>query len=139
MLKHLSRAVVIFAVSALSAPIESVAQDSAGPQGVPPEIAEMLGQAARAGGEVTVAPSEEPPGAATAIPGVAGNRYLYTTLRVITSGSPRGCGHGDWACMANLCKSDLQDTSAWRGWAGCWREDSNYICYFDCDQAREAF
>jgi hypothetical protein len=139
MSKLILRAAIVLGALSFNSPAELAAQESAGPEGLPPEIAQMLGEAAASGGEVTVAPAEEPPGAAAAIPGLAGNRYLYTTLRVITSGNPRGCGHADWACMANLCKTDLQDTSAWRGWAGCWREDSNYICYFDCDQAREAF
>jgi hypothetical protein len=67
------------------------------------------------------------------------DRYLYTTLRVITNGSPRGCGYADWTCMTNLCKSDLQDTSAWRGWAGCWRKDNSYQCYFECGQVKQFF
>ena len=120
-------------------PMALMAQESAGPESVRPEIAEMLGQAANGGGEVTIAPSEEPSGVDTGVPGLAGSRYLYTTLRVITNGSPRGCSYANWTCMTNLCKSDLQDTSAWRGWAGCWRRDSNYICYFECGQRREAF
>lgn len=66
------------------------------------------------------------------------DRYLYTTLRVITNGSPRGCGYANWSCMTNLCKSDLQDAAAWRGWAGCWRQDDNYQCYFECGQVKRA-
>ena len=65
-------------------------------------------------------------------------RYLYTTLRVITNGSPRGCSYANWTCMTNLCKSDLQDTSAWRGWAGCWRDGDNYQCYFECGHVKRA-
>jgi leucyl aminopeptidase len=67
------------------------------------------------------------------------NRYVYTTLRVIGNDSSRGCSYADWTCMANLCKSDLQDTSAWRAWAGCWRRDSNYECYFECGQVKPVF
>lgn len=137
--KLILRAAIVLGALSLSSPAGLVAQESAGPEGVPPEIAQMLGQAALGGGEVTIAPSEQPSGIDTAAPGLAGSRYLFTTLRVVTNGSPRGCGHADWSCMSNLCKSDLQDTSAWRGWAGCWRQDSNYICYFECGQVREAF
>jgi len=67
------------------------------------------------------------------------NRYVYTTLRVIGDGSSRGCSYADWTCMANLCKSDLQDASAWREWAGCWRRDNNYQCYFECGQVKPVF
>jgi len=107
------------------------------PVGMPPEIAGMLNQG---GGEVAVAPPSRPadqappPGA-----GLAGTRYLFTTLRVVNNGNPRGCSYSNWDCMTNLCKSDLQDNSAWRGWAGCWRDGNNYICYFECGQTRNAF
>ena len=67
------------------------------------------------------------------------DRYLYATLRVITNGSPRGCSYANWTCMTNLCKSDLQDTSAWRGWAGCWQSGNNYQCYFECGQVKRFF
>jgi vibriolysin len=66
-------------------------------------------------------------------------RYLYTTLRVITSGANRGCAVNDWNCMTRLCKADLADQSAWRGWAGCWRDGSNYICNFECGQTRNFY
>ncbi len=119
------------------------AQDSgastAAPQGMPPEIAGMFGAISR-GGEVTVAPSEEPARMEAPMPGptTAASRYLYTTLRVITNGNSRGCSYANWTCMTNLCTSDL-GSSAWRGWAGCWRDGSNYICYFECGQQRDAF
>lgn len=66
-------------------------------------------------------------------------RYLYTTLRVISSSASRGCGSSDWNCMTRLCKADLRDTNAWRGWAGCWKDGSKYICNFECGQVRSLF
>jgi hypothetical protein len=113
---------------------------TAAPQGMPPEIAGMFGATSFGGGEVTVAPPEKPARMEVPTPGptTAGSRYLYTTLRVITNGSSRGCSYANWTCMTNLCTSDL-GSSAWRGWAGCWRDGSNYICYFECGQQRDAF
>jgi vibriolysin len=67
------------------------------------------------------------------------SKYLYKSLRVINNGNPRGCSYSNWNCMAQLCKSDLQDQNAWRGWAGCWQKGSNYICYFECGQTRTFF
>ena len=67
------------------------------------------------------------------------DRYLYTTLRIISSGSTRGCNYGDWNCMTQLCKSDLRDNSAWRGWAGCYRDGSSFQCLFECGQRRRFF
>jgi hypothetical protein len=115
------------------------AQDSAPPADMPPEIAEMFADAAGEGATVTVAESEQPqdPGAAVGAD-LVGSRYLYTTLRVTTSGANRGCGVSDWNCMTRLCKADLGQ-SAWRGWAGCWRDGNNFICYFECGQSRTAF
>jgi hypothetical protein len=66
-------------------------------------------------------------------------RYFYNTLRVITNSSPRGCGVSNWNCMTNLCKADLNDQSAWRGWAGCWQKGGTYICYFECSQFKQFF
>ncbi len=60
------------------------------------------------------------------------NRYLQTSLKVITNGAPRGCKSGEWACMTRLCKADMRDASAWRGWAGCWKSGSKFQCYFEC-------
>lgn len=65
-------------------------------------------------------------------------RYLYTTLRIIADGAPRGCSASDWTCMTNLCKADLGQ-SAWRGWAGCWKDGSKFICNFECGQVRDFF
>lgn len=62
----------------------------------------------------------------------AANRYRYTTMRVIGNGGTRGCGVSDWSCMTALCKADLRDANAWRGWAGCWREGAKYQCLFEC-------
>jgi Zn-dependent metalloprotease len=67
------------------------------------------------------------------------DRYLFTTLRVIASGATRGCGYSDWNCMTQLCRGDLQDNSAWRGWAGCYRDGGNFQCYFECGQVRKFF
>lgn len=119
----------------------AAAQDVAPPADVPQEVVDMFG-GNTGGDEGTVtyaAPDEQaqemsPAPAAT----LAGDRYIYHTLRVITSGASRGCSSGDWNCMTNLCKSDLGQ-SAWRGWAGCWKKDSSYICYFECGQTRNAF
>jgi leucyl aminopeptidase len=59
------------------------------------------------------------------------DRYLYTSLRIISSSANRGCGYGDWNCMTQLCKADL-GTTAWRGWAGCYRDGDPYQCMFEC-------
>jgi Zn-dependent metalloprotease len=72
-------------------------------------------------------------------PRTVGNRYLFTTLRVISSSARRGCGYADYNCMTRLCKSDLRDNSAWRGWAGCYRSGSKFQCYFECGQVRKFF
>jgi hypothetical protein len=120
---------------------ETRSQESgiAAPEGMPPEIAEMLGEMQGTGATIDVAPSEQPLDLEALAPGAtAGTRYLYTTLRVVTNGAARGCGYADWACMSRLCKSDLRDNSAWRGWAGCWKRNS-WICYFECGQRRDAF
>ena len=58
-------------------------------------------------------------------------QYILNTLRLINQGEPRGCSASNWDCMTNLCKADL-GTTAWRGWAGCWTQESAYICYFEC-------
>ncbi len=111
----------------------------AAPTDMPPEIAEMLGQTGGSAGSTDVAASEEPQEADAPEAGaVAGDRYLFTTLRVISKSSARGCGYANWNCMTRLCKRDLNDTAAWRGWAGCWKGDS-WICYFECGQRRSAF
>lgn len=65
-------------------------------------------------------------------------RYLYTSLRIISSSASRGCGVNDWNCMTNLCKADLGQ-SAWRGWAGCWKSGSGYTCNFECGQVKDMF
>jgi hypothetical protein len=117
------------------------AQDAAGPAGMPPEVESLFADAATKGGTVTFAPSEQPAsvGMSGAGASVAGTRYLYSTLRVTNSGANRGCAVSDWNCMTNLCKADLADQSAWRGWAGCWRDGGTFICYFECGQIRNAF
>ena len=66
-------------------------------------------------------------------------KYLYTTLRVISSSATRGCGYGDWNCMTRLCNSDLQNNNAWRGWGGCYRDGSNFQCFFECGQIKQFF
>ena len=106
-----------------------------GPSGLEPAltrefgIQQLLGNLPR--GQTDIVPRPE-------VPQPAGpNRYQYTTLRVVNSGAPRGCGYSDWNCMTNLCKADLGST-AWRGWAGCWSSDGNWICYFDCEQVKDA-
>lgn len=72
-------------------------------------------------------------------PAPTAKRYLYTTLRIISSSASRGCGVYNWNCMTNLCKADLNSQSAWRGWAGCWKEGSSYTCNFECGQIRKMF
>jgi hypothetical protein len=152
---------LVAAVIGLAASSSSVqAQSGAGtapPEGMPAEIAAMFGAAGS--GDVAVAPPEPqalqqmapqyqppqspqqlvPPQQPAPRSTLAGTKYLFTTLRVVNNGNSRGCNYADWNCMANLCKSDLQDNAAWRGWGGCWREGNNYICYFECGQARSAF
>lgn len=133
----------LFVTASLGFADFSAAQDDpptvAGPDGMPAEVAAMFDEAKNAGAEISIAPSEEPLDAElSAATNAAGSRYLYTTLRVINNGSSRGCGYANWNCMTNLCKSDLGDSSAWRGWAGCWRHDA-WICYFECGQRRNAF
>jgi hypothetical protein len=128
------------AVSVLLA-MPARAQDAAGPAGMSPEIGSLFADATAQGGTVTFAPSEQPAavGMSGAGASVAGTRYLYTTLRVTNTGAKRGCGVSDWNCMTNLCRADLADQSAWRGWAGCWRDGDTFICYFECGQIRSAF
>jgi len=75
----------------------------------------------------------EPP-AEAALP----NRYLYTTLRVVNSGSTRGCGYANWSCMTGLCRNDL-GSSAWRGWAGCHKSGSSWLCVFECGLVRNTY
>ena len=115
------------------------AQESSTPDGMPAEISDLFADAEEQGGTVIIAPSEEMPAGAMDANTAATPRYLYTTLRVVTSGSSRGCASGNWNCMTNLCKADLRSQSAWRGWAGCWKKGNNYICYFECGQVRNAF
>lgn len=111
----------------------------AAPESVPPEIAAMFEEMEAAGADVAIAPAEEPIDMEAAGVGeVAGTRYLYTTLRVTTNTSTRGCGYANWNCMTRLCKKDLRDNTAWRGWAGCWKRKS-WVCYFECGQRRNAF
>jgi len=101
------------------------------PQGIPPEIASQFNNSSGA----SVAPPEPvPPAAAT----LTGSNYIYDTLRVITKNASRGCNSSDWNCMANLCKQDLGQT-AWRGWAGCHAHNNDFICYFECSQAKQTF
>ena len=110
------------------------------PESMPPEIAEMLGEMESTGAEIATAPSDQPQSLQDLEAGAtaAGNRYIYTTLRVITNAAARGCGYANWNCMTQLCRSDMHDNNAWRGWAGCWKRDS-WICYFECGQVRDAF
>jgi Zn-dependent metalloprotease len=70
------------------------------------------------------------------LPSTARRKYLYTSLRIITKTSARGCPVNDWTCMSNLCKADLGQ-SAWRGWAGCDQNNDDFICMFECDAIRE--
>jgi hypothetical protein len=65
-------------------------------------------------------------------------RYTYTTLRVTNRGNTRGCGYADWSCMTNLCKKDL-GSLAWRGWSGCHKSGSSWLCVFECGQVRQTF
>ncbi|MEX0320026.1 MAG: M4 family metallopeptidase [Ruegeria sp.] len=64
--------------------------------------------------------------------------YLFTTLRIISDSGPRGCGYSDWNCMTRLCRTDLGN-SAWRGWAGCYRDGSVFQCMFECGMVRKYF
>ena len=63
------------------------------------------------------------------------DRYLYTSLRVISSSAPRGCRVNDWNCMTRLCKRDL-GAEAWRAWAGCWNRGARFTCNFECGLVR---
>lgn len=132
----LSRMIMALAIG-LATP--AFAQESSAPEGMPPEISALFADAQEQGGTVTIAPSEEMPEGSMEAGASAAPRYLYTTLRVVTNGASRGCASGDWNCMTNLCKADLQSQSAWRGWAGCWKKGNDYICYFECGQTRNAF
>lgn len=137
-------ALIIGLASSSALQAQGAAAGIAGPEGMPPEIAAMLGGAGSGGaGDVAIAPPSQPsdpqPPTRSAGAATAATKYLFTTLRVINNGNPRGCSYANWDCMTNLCKTDLQDNAAWRGWAGCWREGSSYICYFECGQTRNAF
>lgn len=144
MFKFMSRTIWSASLFVLMSTSMAVAQDSAtgsaSPEGVPPEIAAMLGEGVAEGADTSIAAPESPAedvGVSTDAT-VAGSNYLYTSLRVINNGASRGCASGNWACMSNLCKADLGPT-AWRGWAGCWKEGSNFICYFECGRSLSAF
>lgn len=111
------------------------------PDSLPPEIAEMFGEMESTDTEIAIAPSSEPQDIdeyELGADATTKNHYFYTTLRVISKSSPRGCGYSDWNCMTRLCKSDLRDSSAWRGWSGCWKRNG-WICYFECGQRRSTF
>lgn len=136
LIKSVSHLIIALGIG-LASP--AFAQDSSMPDGMPPEISDLFADAKEQGGTVTIAPSEEMPAGAAEATATAVPRYLYTTLRVITNGASRGCASGNWNCMTNLCKADLQSQSAWRGWAGCWKKNNSYICYFECGQVRNAF
>ncbi len=139
MLKKISMFAVV-SIFFIGGGVEIQAQDSgiAAPEDMPAEIAEMLNEMKSDGVDVDVVTSDEPHDAEVASVGAtAGTRYLYTTLRVVSKSANRGCGYANWNCMTNLCKKDL-GTTAWRGWAGCWKKDS-WICYFECGQRRDAF
>jgi len=84
---------------------------------------------------VTAAP---PQGQPTNLQSLAGNSYIYNTLRVINNSASRGCGSGDWNCMTNLCKADL-GSDGWRGWSGCDNFSGGYICFFECSQVKKTF
>ncbi len=106
------------------------------PAGLSPELEREFGTEALLGVApemMAQEPGDEPPPEA-ALP----DRYIYTSLRLIRRGSPRGCGYSDWSCLTNLCKRDL-GSSAWRGWAGCHRSGSSWICYFECGMVRRTF
>ena len=102
---------------------------SAGPDMMPPEIANQFQGQSRA---TANAPSQGNQEKAT------GGSYIYNTLRVIHQSASRGCSSGDWSCMTNLCKADL-GPDAWRGWSGCDNHDEGYICFFECSQVRKKF
>jgi len=126
----------------LSVSAQQAATGVSGPQGIPPEIAQMLGTppSGMDTAQGTIASPEQPKaGLGPKATAGAGTKYLYNTLRVIADGNPPGCSASNWNCMSNLCKTDLNDQNAWRGWAGCWTEGAKYICYFECSQARDAF
>lgn len=124
----------------------AIAQDAAAPEDMPDEISSLFADALDAGEEVSFAAPEGQPDADGAISTAnneaataAAKRYIYTTLRVVSNGNTRGCSSGNWNCMTRLCKADLRTQSAWRGWAGCWKKGSKFICYFECGQTRNAF
>lgn len=124
----------------------AMAQDAAAPEDMPEEISSLFADALEAGTEVSFAAPEGQPGADGAISTTnneaataTAKRYIYTTLRVVSNGNSRGCSSGNWNCMTRLCKADLRTQSAWRGWTGCWKKGSKYLCYFECGQTRNAF
>ena len=83
----------------LSGPLQAQDADTgiATPEGVPPEVAELFGEMEASGADIDIAPSEEPTNLEFGDSGATvGSRYIFTTLRVINNGSPRGCGYGDW-------------------------------------------
>jgi hypothetical protein len=109
---------------------------AAPPGGVDPQLIESFGA------ETIIGMSEEileqEPGAGPPAEAAMPNRYVYTTLRVVNRGNTRGCGYANWSCMTNLCKRDL-GTSAWRGWAGCHKSGSSWVCYFECGIVRRTY
>ena len=95
----------------------------------PGRIRLYLGTQGRGQWRIGFAKTVEPPVA---------RRFLYTTLRVINNGNPRGCGYSDWNCMTNLCKADLSSVG-WRGWSGCQSSGGAWLCLFECGQVRPLF
>jgi len=106
------------------------------PDGLDPQLVSEFGLEALIGNPPTDISASV--GAETPPVPAGADRYLSSTLRVVNSGSPRGCSYANWACMTNLCKSDL-GSAAWRGWAGCQKSGSSWICYFECGLVRNSF
>jgi hypothetical protein len=125
-------AVTFLTIGSAVAIAQEGAAGSSGPEGIPPEIAALLGQAGE-GGATTIAPPTAVPDidAMSADASAVGSNYIYNTLRAISNGGTRGCSSGDWNCMTNLCKADLGSNS--------WKEGGNFICYFECSAVRAAF
>ncbi len=124
---------VISAALLLGSPL--LAQSSSSPPSdVPADAATAIGAPAMS--QMSDASASEAPEVGPET--LAGDQYIYTTLRVITAGDNRGCGASDWSCMSRLCAQDLGQ-GAWRGWVGCNPDGNDFICYFECARLRDLF
>jgi hypothetical protein len=62
--------------------------------------------------------------------------YVRSSLVALNTSAAEGCSNANWNCFSNLCKAKF-GTNAWCGYAGCWSQGANWLCYFDCNSWQE--